>query len=103
MLGIKGKESVLSAINRILLASKTISKKEVPRISDRVHAAMIWLDMFTPGNKVSLDAGVPPSILDAFCGILKSRCEYGANERDMVLMHHEFGVKTLNGTVRLTT
>lgn len=37
------------------------------------------------------------SVLDAFCAVLEDKLEYQPNERDMVAMHHEFGVLNNDG------
>jgi saccharopine dehydrogenase-like NADP-dependent oxidoreductase len=38
-----------------------------------------------------------PDVRHAFCNLLEKKLAYGPNERDMVLMRHEFGVKLPSG------
>jgi hypothetical protein len=33
-----------------------------------------------------------PSVMDAFCHLLQRKLVYAPGERDMVIMHHEFGI-----------
>jgi alpha-aminoadipic semialdehyde synthase len=33
------------------------------------------------------------SVLDVFCDLLQAKLIYEPNERDMVIMHHEFGIR----------
>ncbi|RUS28672.1 Saccharopine dehydrogenase-domain-containing protein [Jimgerdemannia flammicorona] len=35
--------------------------------------------------------------LDAFCGLLSHKLQYNAGERDMVVLHHEFGIRARDG------
>jgi len=37
------------------------------------------------------------SPLDAFCAKLQQELVYNEDERDMVIMHHEFGFNNANG------
>jgi alpha-aminoadipic semialdehyde synthase len=56
-------------------------------------SAMNWLGMFDP----SVTIAKANTILDCFCTLLQQRMEYAPDERDMVLMHHTFGVERANG------
>ncbi|CAI5728818.1 unnamed protein product [Peronospora destructor] len=38
-----------------------------------------------------------PSILDAFCALLQDKLSYQPGERDMAIMHHEFGIDYEDG------
>jgi alpha-aminoadipic semialdehyde synthase len=38
-----------------------------------------------------------PSILDAFCALLQDKLAYQPGERDMAIMHHEFGIEYEDG------
>ncbi|CAH0491240.1 unnamed protein product [Peronospora farinosa] len=38
-----------------------------------------------------------PSILDAFCALLQDKLSYQPGERDMAIMHHEFGIEYEDG------
>jgi saccharopine dehydrogenase-like NADP-dependent oxidoreductase len=59
----------------------------------RVESALEWLDMSTPVSPSS------KTILDAFCDLLQEKLVYEKGERDMVAMHHEFGIKWANGSI----
>lgn len=56
-----------------------------------IQSALNWLDMKTPVSKNS------ESVLDAFCDLLQDKLVYEEGERDMVAMHHEFGIKWASG------
>ncbi|KAI9017090.1 Saccharopine dehydrogenase-domain-containing protein [Gaertneriomyces semiglobifer] len=61
--------------------------------AENIAAALQWLDMFSYQHKVTPS----PTILDAFCALLQKKLVYGPGERDMVAMHHEFGIEWKNG------
>ncbi|KAL3894789.1 MAG: hypothetical protein SGCHY_005070 [Lobulomycetales sp.] len=95
-----GKEAYLSAIADSLSKSagaEHMSEEAVKRVAVRLLDAMSWLGALDQGKKVLLDPGAPPSVLDSFCHLLQLHCQYGAGERDMILMHHEFGVELADG------
>ncbi|KAI9351101.1 Saccharopine dehydrogenase-domain-containing protein [Zopfochytrium polystomum] len=56
---------------------------------DRVMDGLNWLEMLSDGHPVHNPS---PSVLDAFCALLQAKLVYLPDERDMVIMHHEFGV-----------
>ncbi|KAJ3074901.1 hypothetical protein HDU98_009870 [Podochytrium sp. JEL0797] len=60
---------------------------------DRVVAALQWLDMFSPTHPVVASA----SVLDAFCALLQQKLVYAEGERDLVVMHHIFGIEGRDG------
>ncbi|KAJ3014576.1 hypothetical protein HKX48_005081 [Thoreauomyces humboldtii] len=59
-----------------------------------VVEALEWLGM------LSHDTPVNPSgsVMDAFCAHLQRRLVYAPGERDMVAMHHEFGIQWRDGS-----
>ncbi|KAF1792694.1 Saccharopine dehydrogenase, C-terminal [Phytophthora cactorum] len=62
-------------------------------LRDDAHGFLQWLgayDNSTPVVKA-------PSILDAFCALLQDKLSYQPGERDMAIMHHEFGVEYEDG------
>lgn len=62
-------------------------------LSKDAHEFLLWLGVFdasTPVVKAS-------SILDAFCALLQEKLAYQPGERDMAIMHHEFGIEYENG------
>uniref|UniRef100_A0AAV1VLI7 Saccharopine dehydrogenase (NAD(+), L-glutamate-forming) n=1 Tax=Peronospora matthiolae TaxID=2874970 RepID=A0AAV1VLI7_9STRA len=44
-----------------------------------------------------------PSVLDAFCALLQDKLSYQPGERDMAIMHHEFGIKYENDEMERRT
>ncbi|ORY48201.1 hypothetical protein BCR33DRAFT_757622 [Rhizoclosmatium globosum] len=60
---------------------------------ERVMASLQWLGLFDKTHKVAPS----PSILDAFCALLQKKLVYAEGERDLVVMHHIFGVEWANG------
>lgn len=61
------------------------------------QASLCRLDMFSAKNTVRLAPGSSSTILDAFCALLQERLVYAPGERDMICMHHEFGIETASG------
>ncbi|KAJ3101305.1 hypothetical protein HDU96_010059 [Phlyctochytrium bullatum] len=55
----------------------------------RIVSALEWMDLTSEHHNVHPS----PSILDAFCALLQAKLVYLKNERDMVIMHHEFGIR----------
>jgi hypothetical protein len=74
---------------RTSLSSKGVSI--TPESLQRLESALHWLDMSTPV------ASSAESVFDAFCDFLEHRLVYEEGERDMVAMHHEFGIKWGSG------
>ncbi|KAJ3235224.1 hypothetical protein HDU78_005295 [Chytriomyces hyalinus] len=66
---------------------------------DRVMASLNWLKMLSTDHAVQPS----PSVLDAFCALLQSKLVYAENERDLVVMHHVFGVEWANGSTNELT
>ncbi|TPX57572.1 hypothetical protein PhCBS80983_g03736 [Powellomyces hirtus] len=56
--------------------------------------ALNWLEMLSHDTQVAPSA----SVFDAFCAHLQKRLVYAPGERDMVAMHHEFGIKWRDGS-----
>lgn len=64
---------------------------------DKVIDALNWLKMLDKDNMVEIPLGGESTIIDAFCAILQKKLVYEKGERDMVAMHHEFGIERSNG------
>ncbi|KAK9768872.1 hypothetical protein K7432_000102 [Basidiobolus ranarum] len=78
--------------------SKISNKLELPQnhpMVTRVMSALSWLQMTKEAE--SLPKINTPTILDAFCTILSRKLQYNSHERDMVALHHEFGVERSDG------
>ena len=65
-----------------------------PEAFSRFMSAISWLEL--DSSEVPLSSSAE-SVLDAFCSLLENRLVYEEGERDMVAMHHEFGVKWSDG------
>ncbi|KAJ3105261.1 hypothetical protein HDU97_008284 [Phlyctochytrium planicorne] len=81
----KGAENWLKAI------SHKISPNGAPDVdkAKRVYKALEWMDLMSEHHNIHPS----PSILDSFCALLQAKLVYSKNERDMVIMHHEFGIR----------
>ncbi|ORX77949.1 hypothetical protein K493DRAFT_104690 [Basidiobolus meristosporus CBS 931.73] len=64
----------------------------------RVLSGLSWLQMTKEANSTALPKIRAPTVLDGFCTILSNQLQYGAHERDMVALHHEFGVERSDGS-----
>ena len=73
------------------MASKLKNNAVLPRLVDAIK----WLGLNDP--KLGVDAKAT-STLDAFCSLLQDKLVYEPHERDMVAMHHEFGIECADGT-----
>jgi alpha-aminoadipic semialdehyde synthase len=64
-----------------------------PQVLDRLVHAIKWFGLDSPKNII------PPTdtVFDAFCNLLQEKLAYAEGERDMVAMHHEFGIQWKNG------
>jgi alpha-aminoadipic semialdehyde synthase len=63
------------------------------RLKEAMHS--LELDSF------NLEVPKENCILDSFCFLLQKKLAYQQNERDMVAMHHEFGIKWSDGRKEL--
>ncbi len=64
-----------------------------PEVYNELSSAISWLRL-TSGEPLPANS---ETTLDAFCHLLETRLVYEEGERDMVAMHHEFGVTWGNG------
>ncbi|OWZ14658.1 Alpha-aminoadipic semialdehyde synthase [Phytophthora megakarya] len=62
-------------------------------LRDDAHGFLQWLGAFDRSTNVVK----APSILDAFCALLQEKLAYQPGERDMAIMHHEFGIEYEDG------
>lgn len=62
-------------------------------LDDDAAAFINWLGMCD--EKTQFERG--SSTLDTFCSLLQKKLSYEPGERDMALMHHEFGIQYRNG------
>jgi alpha-aminoadipic semialdehyde synthase len=52
-----------------------------------------WLGIYNADTKLHASG----SVLDTFCGLLQEKLTYQPGERDIAIMHHEFGIEYANG------
>jgi len=64
-------------------------------LASRVHKCMLWLGL------KSAPVSDPSSVVKSFCGLLEKRLQYGDNERDMVLMHHDINASFDDGSAEI--
>lgn len=64
--------------------------------SPQLLEAFNYLEMFSR-QPVKLPAGTPPTPIDALSIMLAEKLVYQPGERDLVCLHHEFGVVGANG------
>ena len=55
--------------------------------------AFAWLGMFSDHTKTSQ----AKTTLDVLCPLLEKKLTYGEEERDMICLHHIFGIETAQG------
>eukprot|EP00741_Cyanophora_paradoxa_P011367 tig00020556_g10980.t1 len=80
---------------RAALAGRALRAEEAPALV----ACAEWLGLLSESQRVS-KRGTP---LDAFCALLQERLAYGEGERDLVLLHHEFGIRLPDGSLERKT
>ncbi len=64
------------------------------QLSEPDYQAFEWLGLISDRTPLLQNA---PSLLDALCGLLESKLKYAQGERDMICLHHSFGVETAQG------
>ncbi|CAK4130240.1 unnamed protein product [Aphanomyces euteiches] len=69
------------------LISKLKAKKT---LTADAEAFLTWLGLEDPSTLIDASATTP---IDAFCALLIKKLSYAPGERDMAIMHHEFGVE----------
>ncbi|RLN58428.1 hypothetical protein BBJ28_00007446 [Nothophytophthora sp. Chile5] len=62
-------------------------------LRDDARGFLQWLGAFDGATPVVK----APSVLDAFCALLQDKLSYQPGERDMAIMHHEFGIEYGDG------
>lgn len=67
------------------------------RSSDITPEARGFLEFLGAFNRETPLAAGAPTLLDSFCSLLQEKLAYAPDERDMAIMHHEFGVEYPDG------
>lgn len=74
---------------------------------DKVVDALQWLSLMPTGNNSNssgaFTARNSTTTLDSFCNLLMQKLKYNPLERDMVILHHEFGVQLKDGSEQTRT
>lgn len=60
---------------------------------DRILSGLKWIGIFDSDKKIT-PRGTP---LDTLCATLEEKCQYEADERDMVMLQHKFGIEWADG------
>jgi alpha-aminoadipic semialdehyde synthase len=60
---------------------------------NQLQSAIKWLELDSKNQQVK----PVETVFDAFCDLLEHKLAFGDGERDMVAMHHEFGIRWGNG------
>lgn len=72
----------------------------------KVVDALQWLSLMPSANAhngTPFTAQNSTTNLDSFCNLLMNKLKYNPHERDMVILHHEFGVQLKDGTDQTRT
>ncbi|KAG0210244.1 hypothetical protein BGX33_005025 [Mortierella sp. NVP41] len=72
----------------------------------KVVDALQWLSLMPSAGAQAVapfNAQNSATTLDSFCNLLMNKLKYNPNERDMVILHHEFGVQLKDGTDQTRT
>ncbi|KAG2187767.1 hypothetical protein INT44_005457, partial [Umbelopsis vinacea] len=69
----------------------------------KIFEALEWLSLTNSHDSSAFPAVEQIAPLDAFSALLASKLSYQPGERDMVAMHHEFGVVQRNGDLQTMT
>ncbi|KAF9085531.1 hypothetical protein BGX23_009581 [Mortierella sp. AD031] len=72
----------------------------------KVVDALQWLSLMPSASAQAVapfNAQNSTTTLDSFCNLLMNKLKYNPNERDMVILHHEFGVQLKDGTDQTRT
>ncbi|KAF8982576.1 hypothetical protein BGZ46_001041 [Entomortierella lignicola] len=72
----------------------------------KVVDALQWLSLMPTSDGKSIapfTAKDSTTTLDSFCNLLMNKLKYNPMERDMVILHHEFGIQLKNGSEQTRT
>ncbi|KAF8930031.1 Saccharopine dehydrogenase-domain-containing protein [Dissophora ornata] len=71
----------------------------------KVVDALQWLSLMpaSDNQNASFTAKNSTTTLDSFCNLLMTKLKYNPLERDMVILHHEFGVELKDGSEQTRT
>ncbi|KAF9933130.1 hypothetical protein FBU30_006454 [Linnemannia zychae] len=86
------------------IADRLDLPKNHPSVT-KVVDALQWLSLMPTVNGVEapFTAQNSATALDSFCSLLMNKLKYNPLERDMVILHHEFGVQLKDGTDQTRT
>jgi len=85
-----GSESELA---KAMLAKARLDSPDKRQAAEHLLRCSDWLGVLSNTVLVSRRN----TLLDAFCALLQERLHYGDGERDMVLLHHVFGIEWTDG------
>ncbi|KAG0260345.1 hypothetical protein BG011_001946 [Mortierella polycephala] len=88
------------------IADRLDLPKNHPSVGKAVDALQ-WLSLMPSDNNSHSDATFTAknstTSMDSFCNLLMNKLKYNPMERDMVILHHEFGVELKDGTEQTRT
>lgn len=88
-------ESILTANSKSWPALlEELSRHANSKITPEARGFLEFLGAFNSETPLASSA---PSLLDSFCTLLQDKLAYAPDERDMAIMHHEFGVEYPDG------
>jgi hypothetical protein len=90
------------SVEQALRSKLTAAASDGAALERTVQAAR-WLGLLSPTEQVGVSSVAPRnskgqvSVLDVFCELLERKLAYAGEERDVVLLHHTFGVRWADG------
>jgi alpha-aminoadipic semialdehyde synthase len=75
--------------------SEVFQKLDTTGLDQTVREAIEWLGV----NSTTEPFSSKSTMLDSFCDLLQKKLKYGPEERDMVVMQHEFAIKKNDGSM----
>ncbi|PKC09641.1 alpha-aminoadipic semialdehyde synthase [Rhizophagus irregularis] len=94
--------------SRISAIAEKLNLSKNHQMVEKVVDALKWLSLI-PDSNTSLSSSLIPSTantstsLDTFCSLLQQKLQYKPGERDLLVLHHDFGIKLKNGEERTKT
>jgi hypothetical protein len=94
---------IRSRLNTLAASTYSRSPSLAQDNIERTISAARWLGLLSGAEPVSASPVAPKtadgrvSVLDAFCHLLERRLAYTGEERDVVILHHTFGIRWPTG------
>ncbi|RIA90080.1 Saccharopine dehydrogenase-domain-containing protein [Glomus cerebriforme] len=94
--------------SRISAIADKLNLSKNHQMVEKVVDALKWLALM-PNSRTPLSSSLIPSTantstsLDTFCSLLQQKLRYNKGERDLIVLHHDFGIRLKNGEERTKT